>query len=388
MAILDLDAGENLTVTFVNRPVNAAVRVWSGASILSTMGWDDLWTNPFNWVGDVAPLPGDRLEFPDAAHQKSLHNDFVDTSFGGITFSGGGYSIAPLVPGTVTGLSGGIVNANTASDDNMLSFDVRLDAPEAVSNDRLDQKLVLTGSVDTNGYPLVVGGEGPIDLGSSASAMIGTGMLFKNGAGTTTLRGNNRYAGGTIVNQGTLVVAAAGALPSGGSLMIGTEDSEGVGAAVVLAIGLNGVAASAAPDIAAVASRSSDQRATPPHSTLAPAMAPVPVAFLPAPRAASIAVPGPLASEPMSAADGSTVCREVPVPVLSGPLSAAIPSTPRSDSILRQTQDRALQSCIAKPGAAKAWIALVEPLGPRKHARERAARTLLTVDEVLARFGQ
>ena len=60
---------------------------------------DSLWTNRFNWVGDVAPAAGDKVVFDDTGISTNDHpiNDFPDgTSFGEIRLAntGGSYTIA------------------------------------------------------------------------------------------------------------------------------------------------------------------------------------------------------------------------------------------------------------------------------------------------------
>lgn len=65
----------------------------------------------------------------------------------------------------------------------------------------------------------------------------GSGGLTKVGSGTLTLSLSNSYTGGTTVNGGSLVLAVAGALPSGSNLTIGSG-----GAVVVNSLGVNATA--------------------------------------------------------------------------------------------------------------------------------------------------
>ena len=48
----------------------AASRTWDGG------GTNGFWTTPANWVGDVAPNPGDSLTFPAAAARMVNTNNF------------------------------------------------------------------------------------------------------------------------------------------------------------------------------------------------------------------------------------------------------------------------------------------------------------------------
>jgi hypothetical protein len=73
--------------TFQNVSVSTPTHIWDGGSLV-----DDLWTTPENWVGDVAPDPGDNLIFPAGAARLDNVNDFSQAvSFGTITVSGSGY---------------------------------------------------------------------------------------------------------------------------------------------------------------------------------------------------------------------------------------------------------------------------------------------------------
>jgi hypothetical protein len=66
----------------------AVTYTWSGN------GSNNKWTTAANWVGGVAPLPGDSLVFPAGAARLTNFNDFVPgTLFGLVTVSGSGYNL-------------------------------------------------------------------------------------------------------------------------------------------------------------------------------------------------------------------------------------------------------------------------------------------------------
>jgi PKD domain len=80
-----------------------AVRIWDGG------GATNLWTDRFNWQGDLAPTAGDDLVFGPGADATSLtnSNDFgAGAAFNSITFTAGGYDLQGntinLGPGGVT----------------------------------------------------------------------------------------------------------------------------------------------------------------------------------------------------------------------------------------------------------------------------------------------
>jgi autotransporter-associated beta strand protein len=54
-----------------------------------------------------------------------------------------------------------------------------------------------------------------------SAAISGDGSVTKDGAGMLTLTGTNIYTGGTILENGNIVVASASALPDGGDLVVG-----------------------------------------------------------------------------------------------------------------------------------------------------------------------
>jgi len=66
-----------------------AVATWDGG------GANANWSTAANWIGDVAPTPGDDLVFPAAAAQKANVNDFqTGTSFGQLAVNGFNYQIS------------------------------------------------------------------------------------------------------------------------------------------------------------------------------------------------------------------------------------------------------------------------------------------------------
>ena len=60
-----------------------------------------------------------------------------------------------------------------------------------------------------------------LNAGTVSAKLSGSGGVTKDTAGTLTISGDNSYSGGTVVNNGTLIVANASALPSGTSLTVG-----------------------------------------------------------------------------------------------------------------------------------------------------------------------
>jgi len=63
---------------------------------------------------------------------------------------------------------------------------------------------------------------------NGATGNTGVIALAKMGAGTLTLNGSNTYSGGTTIQNGTVVLGAAGALPSGTTLVMSPTTNTGV----------------------------------------------------------------------------------------------------------------------------------------------------------------
>jgi autotransporter-associated beta strand protein len=157
-----------------------ALATWDGG------GADNHWSTAANWVGDVAPNPGDDLILPTGAGQLTNVNDFAaGTAFNTLAVTGAGYLISGNACTATTG-----INANI-----------------------------------------------PAGLGSTlAISLGGAGGLTKNGTGTLALSGANSYAGLTTVNAGTLDVRSGAALGAAGA---GNETMIVAGA--VLSLSENGI---------------------------------------------------------------------------------------------------------------------------------------------------
>lgn len=100
-------------------------------------------------------------------------------------------------------------------------------------------------AINLAGATLNVGGSGTsTTFAGTISDSAGTGVLTMNGAGTLVLSGNNSYAGGTVLNAGTLGVTNNGSVGSG-AVTFGVGNSavlqtQGALSSFVNAINLNG----------------------------------------------------------------------------------------------------------------------------------------------------
>ncbi len=165
-------------------PVPVA-RTWDGA------GGDNDWMTPGNWLGGVAPQPGDDLIFQGAVQTSTENNFPAGTNFHSITIDGNGFTLAgnPVTLSLATGPAI-VVDGQSAN--------VLLHA-------RLDSTVDVTG-----GDSLAIGGN-----------LTGSDGLTKTGDGTLVLSGANTFSGGLTLSGGQEVIDSSAALPAGAGLSIG-----------------------------------------------------------------------------------------------------------------------------------------------------------------------
>src|SRR5206468_7316575 len=88
-----------------------AVASWDGG------GADNHWTTAANWVGDVAPQPGDDLVFPSGAAQLTNVNDFpAATAFHSLAVQAANYQLTGNAITLTAGVSfqSGSIDPSTA----------------------------------------------------------------------------------------------------------------------------------------------------------------------------------------------------------------------------------------------------------------------------------
>src|SRR2546426_6884604 len=182
---------------------HAALRVWSGSAPM-----DPTWANANNWAGNVAPLPGDDLQFPfGALHPNATATYPAGTTFNSIMFwhggSGGsstsynlgGNSIA-LNAGISTFNNSGVAWANSVNNALILNSNQTFTLVPFTS-------LSLFGPINLKGNYLTFDTAqfSPADV---KAVLSGAGGLSKTNAGTLTLYSNNTYTGTTTLSGGLL----------------------------------------------------------------------------------------------------------------------------------------------------------------------------------------
>ena len=190
-----------LLILLTHAPIaQAQTKTWFG-------GYGALWSDPANWVGGVAPVDGDSLEFPyEGTWSHNMWNDIPGLTVGSVTsandFRVGGDTV------TLTGnLTFGTWNVPT-----ILGADVSMKASVTKAIELAGHSLTLDGGLEgpIQGAGAVTVSSGLIVGETSVSTFAGT-LSVAPGAGLTVY--------GTI-SVAAVVVGAGGAL--GGSGTIGT----------------------------------------------------------------------------------------------------------------------------------------------------------------------
>ena len=107
---------------------------------------------------------------------------------------------------------GGLLDKFLSTDD--VVFNDTLVSGTAAISGTVDPKSV-TVSINTNA----------LTISSSGGGIISSGTLTKSGTGTLTMTGSNGYGGGTVVNDGAILLTTAGALGTGTTTLGGGLDA-------------------------------------------------------------------------------------------------------------------------------------------------------------------
>ncbi len=178
--------------------VHAATRTWDGG------GANSNWTTATNWVGDVAPNPGDDLVFPSGTPQTFNDNDFPSaTTFNSINLSGSAYNIS----GNSIALNAGIVATNGSNQ--RINNSLILNSNQAFTISLGGNSFFLPGAIDTNGKELTFNAGSSVQVQAVIS---GAGGLIKTGVGSLSLYASNTFSGPMQVLQGGLNVYHQNAL--------------------------------------------------------------------------------------------------------------------------------------------------------------------------------
>jgi autotransporter-associated beta strand protein len=245
-----------------------------------------------------------------------------------------------------------------------------------------------TVTVDTGGSLTggpVVAAAYQLNDGTVSADLSGPGNVTKDTAGTVILSGMNSYAGPTVVDAGTLIVANAGALPDGSNLVVGAFPSGPTGGAAKTSVTAPVVLASPAANIAAASGTAPVGWALARLGTPAAAAASA--------DSAPIAAAGALANTPVAASAVRTVSpfvqRQVENlsygPRAASAISPAAMSRDAVDAVFASDQsafDGAV-SPVDRASSAAAWAWLANSTDQNR----KAGSTVAALDMVLAQYG-
>lgn len=183
----------------------AAQKTWTGG------GTDANWGTAANWTAGV-PVAGDLVVFSGATRTTN-YNNIANLSLGGIRFDATSF----LLGGLYVTNTGGVVDT---VGNNTNAFIMVLGAPQSFTNVAPGTTLQFSANITNNGNALTIGGDGNVFLngivgGTNAPSLLPGGSLTMAGTGTLRLAGANSFAGGLTINNGTVLIANGGAVPSG-----------------------------------------------------------------------------------------------------------------------------------------------------------------------------
>lgn len=250
----------DLVVTGDSQPIHWAVG--NGAwDIGLTTNWEDVNGNPTTYQ-QVLSL-ADNVVFNDTASGPSpitvtlstnvtpasvtVSDSAINYAISGSGSIGGGTGItktgaAELVLSTTnsfTGginLNGGIVNFSTLN--NLGAGAINFGGGTLQYNGNTDDVSVRTVTFNSGGATIDTAGQTVSFANTVGNG--GAGGLSKNGLGTLTLNGTNKYSGNTIVNAGTLALGAGGYIPNSPVITVNsgaTLDTASSGVGLALASG-------------------------------------------------------------------------------------------------------------------------------------------------------
>jgi hypothetical protein len=190
-----------LRLTCLESRLSPAVATWDGGG--GIIG-NNNWSLPLNWVGDVAPQPGDDLVFGTAPVKVAI-NDFVaGTLFRSITLSDTNYQISGNAVGITAEITGGF------SGGSVIALDIIISGPVVIANVG-GTGYTISGGINLNNHVLTAtinggGGIGIIFPGvvSLTGAISGNGRIIKDGQQWLVLSGNNTFAGAIDHRSGHL----------------------------------------------------------------------------------------------------------------------------------------------------------------------------------------
>jgi len=185
---------------------------------IPTFTWDGgganaNWTTAENWAGNLAPIAGSRLVFPDGAAKPENTNNFpAGTVFESIEVAQANSNLT----GNAIVLNGGVTH-DTGSQLALskLSLAITLGADQTFHATG-QRNLILAGPIDLAGHVLTLAGDGALRF-EDAGAIVGDGEIVHAATTATEFKVANTYTGLTTVAAGLLRLQGAGTLGATGA---------------------------------------------------------------------------------------------------------------------------------------------------------------------------
>src|SRR5258706_28278 len=191
------------------RPAKGTVRIWDGSS-------SGFWATAANWQGNVAPVNGDEVHFPDGVSRRTMTNNISNLRLTTILFSDPGstnYIIRGSAITLIQGAIGGGVQASQTTGNNSVNCDL-IFATNQIQEPFIlvlnsTASLTIGGQITLSGGQLRIRSEGLIDITGNIT---GVGDILDTGGGATTLDGSsaNTYVGTTFVDPTQLTLSQTG----------------------------------------------------------------------------------------------------------------------------------------------------------------------------------
>ena len=170
---------------------NGTALNFSYATVATWIGGTGNWTNTADWDTGFAPINGVAVDY--AGTNGTSTNDSTVVNIGGLTFTNNASGSFTLAGGALSIGTGGITNDSAFT--NTIGMDLVLGANQTFAANTAN--LVVSGNIS------------------------GNSSLTKAGNQTLTFSGNNTYTSTTTISAGTLQIASANALGSGGNITFG-----------------------------------------------------------------------------------------------------------------------------------------------------------------------
>lgn len=176
------------------KSTRADIHVWDGG------GANDFWMTAANWNPNIAPAPGDDLEFSGGVPVLNTNNYAAGSVFGNITFSASGY----VIRGNALTLTNGITLLGPLGP---VAFhpDVTLAADQTFVLSRLNSSLDLYGTLNLNGFTPTFFMAG---TGNVFGVAMGVGGLIQT-SGRLAVHADNTWSGSATLDGGTFLVNGA-----------------------------------------------------------------------------------------------------------------------------------------------------------------------------------